>query len=85
MLLFDTDGLFLDGKIVHQSNFLNINPQLPYFGTISHPDNLSFFFVGSSPGFQTKYREFGRLTSDSFIYLVDCELGSDCTSSSEIS
>ena len=85
VVLFDTDGLYLDGQIVLQKNFLSTNPVLPSFGAVGHPYSLSFFFVGSSPGYTTSYREVGDAVNDSFIFSVDFERGSSCLSTEGIS
>ena len=85
VILFDTDGLYLDGQIVLRKNFFSSNPALASYGAIGHPDNLSFFFVGSSPGYSTSFREIGDAVNDSFIFNVDFERGSSCLATEEIS
>ena len=56
VILFDTEGEYLDGLNILQTNFVNMNPTISKFGLMSHPDTLSFFFAGTALGYSTAYQ-----------------------------
>ena len=73
VILFDTEGEYLDGLNILQANFVNMNPSISNFGLMSHPDTLSFFFAGTALGYSTVYQSRIDSVSDSFVYKADFE------------